>query len=121
RRKILYEQAAFTERCIAEPEAVKHELLEAIRSYVGADYDLDTHFTPRYRPWQQRLAFVPDGDMFKGLADGKASAVTDHIQRFTDTGILLKSGTLLEADIIATATGFNLSAPGDIRFAIAPP
>jgi cation diffusion facilitator CzcD-associated flavoprotein CzcO len=118
RRKILYEQAAFTQRCLAEPEAVKEELLAGVRSYVGPDYDIERHFTPRYRPWQQRLAFVPDGDMFKGIAEGKASVVTDEIERFTATGIRLKSGALLEADIIVTATGFNLCALGDIAFTI---
>ncbi len=118
RRKILYEQAAFTKRCITEPEAVKQELLASVRSHLGPDYDIETHFTPSYRPWQQRLAFVPDGDMFKGIALGKASVVTDEIERFTEKGILLKSGNLLEADIILTATGFNLCVLGDIDFTI---
>ena len=118
RRKILYEQAAFTRRCITEPDAVKDELLAGVRAYVGPDYDIDQHFTPRYRPWQQRLAFVPDGDMFKGIADGKASVVTDEIERFTETGILLKSGAVLEADIVVTATGFNLCVLGDIAFTV---
>ena len=82
RRKILYEQAVFTRRCLSEPEVVKEELLAAIRSHVGPDYDIEQHFTPRYRPWQQRLAFVPDGDMAEiselvilhqrtGLAEGR--------------------------------------------------
>jgi cation diffusion facilitator CzcD-associated flavoprotein CzcO len=118
RRKILYEQAVFTRRCLSEPEAVKEELLAAIRSHVGLDYDIEQHFTPRYRPWQQRLAFVPDGDMFNAIAEGKVSVVTDEIERFIDTGILLKSGTLLEADIVLTATGFNLCVLGDIAFII---
>jgi cation diffusion facilitator CzcD-associated flavoprotein CzcO len=118
RRKILYEQAAFTTRCLTEPDAVKRELIAAVRDHLGSDYDLETHFTPRYRPWQQRLAFVPDGDMFKGIALGKASVVTDEIERFTEKGILLKSGTMLEADIIVTATGFNLCVLGDIDFII---
>jgi cation diffusion facilitator CzcD-associated flavoprotein CzcO len=118
RRKILYEQAVFTRRCVSEPEAVKEELLAAVRSYVGPDYDIEQHFTPRYRPWQQRLAFIPDGDMFKSIAEGKVSVVTDEIERFTETGILLKSGTLLEADIVLTATGFDLCVLGDIAFTI---
>jgi cation diffusion facilitator CzcD-associated flavoprotein CzcO len=118
RRKILYEQAAFTKRCISEPEAVRRELLAGVRDHLGPDYDIERNFTPAYRPWQQRLAFIPDGDMFKGIADGKASVVTDEIERFTKKGILLKSGTLLEADIIVTATGFNLSVLGDIDFTI---
>jgi cation diffusion facilitator CzcD-associated flavoprotein CzcO len=118
RRKIIFEGAAFTKRCLAEPDAVKQELLAAIRSHVGPDYDIEQHFTPSYRPWQQRLAFIPDGDMFKAIAEGKASVVTDEIERFTEQGILLKSGTLLEADIIVTATGFHLSILGDIEFTI---
>jgi cation diffusion facilitator CzcD-associated flavoprotein CzcO len=118
RRKILYEQAVFTGRCVTEPEAVKEELLAAVRTHVGPGCDIERHFTPRYRPWQQRLAFVPDGDMFKAIAAGKVSVVTDEIERFTEAGILLKSGTLLEADIILTATGFNLCVLGDIAFTI---
>ena len=72
RRKIIFEQGAFAKRCVAEPEAVKQELLAALREYLGGDYDVDTHFTPRYRPWQQRLAFVPDGDMFRAIAEGQS-------------------------------------------------
>ncbi len=75
-----------------------------------------SHFTPSYRPWQQRLAYVPDGDLFEGIKSGKVSVVTDHIDRFTKDGILTKSGELLEADIIITATGFNLSVMGDMDF-----
>jgi cation diffusion facilitator CzcD-associated flavoprotein CzcO len=118
RRKVIVEGAAFSKRCEDEPDAVKDELLGAIREYVGADYDIEKHFTPRYRPWQQRLAFVPDGDMFRAIAEGKASVVTDEIERFTEDGILLKSGDTLTADIVVTATGFNLSMMGDIAFAI---
>ena len=72
----------------------------------------------RYRPWRQRIAFIPDGDLFEGDRAGKASVVTDEIERFTETGILLKSGKQLEADIIITATGFNLNVLGDIDFTI---
>jgi cation diffusion facilitator CzcD-associated flavoprotein CzcO len=118
RRKILYEQAVFTRRCVTEPEAVKAELLAGVRSHAGPGCDIERHFTPRYRPWQQRLAFVPDGDMFKGIAEGKVSVVTDEIERFTETGIRLKSGALLEADIVVTATGFDLCVLGDIAFTI---
>src|SRR5262249_17831520 len=118
RRKILYEQAAFTQRCITEPEAVKDELLARGPGYLGPDYRIEQPFPPRYRPWQQRLAFVPDGDMFKGIAEGKASVVTDEIERFTESGIRLKSGAVLEADIVVTATGFNLCVLGDIAITI---
>lgn len=118
RKKIMFDQAAFTERCFAEPDAVKDELLGQVRELLGPDYDVDKHFTPSYRPWRQRIAFVPDADLFKGIAAGKASVVTDEIDRFTETGILLKSGELLEADIIVTATGFNMNIMGDIAFSI---
>ncbi|MDJ0852251.1 MAG: NAD(P)/FAD-dependent oxidoreductase, partial [Myxococcota bacterium] len=93
-------------------------LLAGVRMYLGPDYDIEKHFTPRYRPWQQRLAFVPDGDIFQGIASGKASVVTDEIDRFTKKGLLMKSGEELEADIIVTATGFNLSVLGDVDFRI---
>jgi cation diffusion facilitator CzcD-associated flavoprotein CzcO len=118
RRAILRDQAVFTERSFREPEMVKQELLAGVRSYLGADYDVPTHFTPRYRPWRQRIAFIPDGDLFQGIATGKASVVTDEIERFTATGIQLKSGKTLEADIIVTATGFHLNVLGDIAFTI---
>jgi cation diffusion facilitator CzcD-associated flavoprotein CzcO len=118
RRKILFEQDAFTKRCISEPEQVKKELLGQISAVLGPDYDIATHFTPSYRPWRQRIAFVPDADLFHGIKSGKASVVTNEIDRFTEGGILLKSGQSLEADIIVTATGFNLCILGDIAFTI---
>jgi cation diffusion facilitator CzcD-associated flavoprotein CzcO len=118
RRKILFDQDAFTRKTFEEPEAAKKDLLSAVEAYLGKDFDIATHFTPKYRPWRQRIAFIPDGDLFQGIKSGKASVVTDEIERFTEKGILLKSGKELEADIIVTATGFNLSANGDIDFAI---
>tara|TARA_B110000503_G_scaffold22699_2_gene35307 strand:- start:4095 stop:5597 length:1503 start_codon:yes stop_codon:yes gene_type:complete len=99
----------------SSPELVKEELFRVIRERLGEDFDM-SHFTPSYRPWQQRLAYVPDGDLFDSIKSGKVSVVTDHIDRFTKDGILTKSGELLEADIIITATGFNLSVMGDIVF-----
>ncbi|PZA13530.1 FAD-containing monooxygenase EthA [Rhodopseudomonas palustris] len=118
RRKILFDQATFTRRSMSEPEVVKQELLAGVRAHLGPDAELDPHFTPSYRPWRQRIAFVPDGDLFKAIAAGKASVVTDEIERFTETGIQLKSGDTLEADIVVTATGFNLNVLGDIAFSI---
>jgi cation diffusion facilitator CzcD-associated flavoprotein CzcO len=118
RKKILHDQDVFTRRSFLEPEVVKQELLGLVRAELDADYDVDTHFTPSYRPWRQRIAFVPDADLFKGIKSGKASVVTDEIERFTETGIQLKSGKALEADIIVTATGFNLNVLGDIAFTI---
>lgn len=118
RRKILFEQDVFTRRSFTEPETVKQELLGAVRAELGPDYDVETHFTPSYRPWRQRIAFVPDADLFKGIASGKASVVTDEIERFTETGLALKSGKVLDADIVITATGFHLNVLGDIAFNI---
>ena len=118
RKKALFDQDETCRRCLTEPDVVKAELLEAARAYLGPEFDLDTHFTPKYRPWQQRLAFIPDGDLFQGIASGAASVVTDEIERFTETGLQLKSGTHLDADIIITATGFNLSVLGGIPFEV---
>ena len=118
RKKILHDQAVFTGRSFTEPEAVKQELLAAVRAYLGSDYDIETHFTPNYRPWRQRIAFIPDGDFLEAIRAGKASVVTDQIERFTESGILLRSGRLLEPDLIVTATGFNLNVLGDIDFVI---
>lgn len=118
RRKVLFDQHEFTRRSIAESEAVKAELLEGVKMFLGEDFDIAKHFTPRYRPWRQRIAFVPDGDLFQGIASGKASVVTDEIERFTEKGLKLKSGQELEADVIVTATGFDLSVLGDIAFEI---
>jgi len=118
RRKILHDQAVFTKRSFEEPEAVKRELIGMVRMFLGPDYDVETHFTPKYRPWRQRIAFVPDGDIFQGIRAGKASVVTDEIETFTPRGIRTKSGQELEADIIVTATGFNMNVLGDICFEI---
>jgi len=118
RRKIIFDQAEFTRRSFEEPEAVREELLTGVRALLGPDYDVETHFTPSYRPWRQRIAFVPDGDLFQGVASGKVSIHTAEIERFTETGLKLKSGEEIAADIIITATGFNLNVLGDIAFAI---
>ena len=119
RKKPLFDQAETCQRrWLTEPDVVKAELLEAAQQYLGPDFDIETHFTPKYRPWQQRLAFIPDGDLFQGIASGAASVVTDEIERFTKTGLQLKSGQHLEADIIVTATGFNLSVLGGIPFEV---
>ena len=74
RRKILFEQDWFTKRSFTEPEAVKNELLGAVRAVLPEGYDVDKHFTPSYRPWRQRIAFVPDADLFQAIKDGKASS-----------------------------------------------
>jgi len=118
RRKTMIEQSKFTDMCFNEPDKVRKLLIGELRKILGADYDIEKHFTPSYRPWRQRIAFVPDADMFKCIASGEASVVTDEIDRFTETGIALKSGEVLEADLIVTATGFNMTMMGDIAFTI---
>jgi cation diffusion facilitator CzcD-associated flavoprotein CzcO len=118
RRKILFDQATFTKRTFEEPEVVTKELLGGIRAVLGEGHDIETHFTPSYRPWRQRIAFVPDADLFKAIKSGKASVVTDEIETFTPTGLALKSGQTIDADVIITATGFNLSILGDIAMEI---
>ena len=118
RRKILSEQAAFTRRTFTEPEKVREELLAVVREQLGDAVDIERDFTPRYRPWRQRLPFIPDADLFKAIRSGKASVATGEIESFTRDGVRLKSGETLEADLIITATGFNLSVLGDIEFVI---
>jgi cation diffusion facilitator CzcD-associated flavoprotein CzcO len=118
RRKMLFDGQAFARRAASEPEAVKQDLLANARAHLGPGYPIDKHFTPSYRPWRQRLAFIPDGDLFKCIASGKATVVTDEIERFLPEGILLKSGERLDADVVVTATGFHLGVLGDIAFAI---
>ena len=118
RRKILKDLEALTRLSQEAPELVKAELIKGVRERLPDGYDVDTHFTPKYRPWQQRLAFVPDGDLFAGISSGKASMVTDEIDTFTETGVRTASGEEIDADIIITATGFDLSILGDIDFTI---
>ena len=105
-------------RAREEPDLVFEELKELIRQYAGPDFEFEPHFTPHYRPWQQRLAFIPDGDMFERIREGKVSAVTDTISHFTPDGIHLASGNYLEADVVIAATGFNLLVMGGIAFEV---
>ena len=92
-------------------------LLWQVQRHVGPDFDM-SHFTPNYMPWDERLCAVPNGDLFNVLASGEASVVTDQIDTFTETGILLKSGRELEADIIVTATGLNVQMLGGMKLSV---
>ncbi|MCP3937505.1 MAG: NAD(P)/FAD-dependent oxidoreductase [Actinomycetia bacterium] len=118
RRKRLKDQDTVTQMARDHPDMVKEELFKGLREILGEDFDLSPHFTPKYRPWRQRLAFVPDGDLFHAVKDGKASAVTGEIETFTETGLRMEDGEEVEADIILTATGFNMNVLGDIEFDI---
>lgn len=118
RRKVLFDQHSMARRTFLEPERVREELLDGVRAHLGSVPGMDEHFTPNYRPWSQRILFVPDGDLFGAIRSGKVSIVTDHIDHFTPTGLKLRSGKSLDADIVITATGFDLSVMGDIAFHI---
>jgi monooxygenase len=100
------------------PAAVKQRLIGWVRDHLGPDYDVETHFTPTYNPWDQRVCLVPDSDLFQSIKAGTSSVVTDHIDTFTETGIRLKSGKALEADIIVTATGLNLQVMNGLQLSV---
>ena len=97
------------------PERTKNKILDLIKDELGADYDIDKNFTPSYKPWDQRICLVPDSDLFKAIAEKKASVVTDTIDEFQSDGILLNSGEKVKADLIITATGIKLNSLNDIN------
>jgi cation diffusion facilitator CzcD-associated flavoprotein CzcO len=100
------------------PRLVKAMVRKGIERRLPPGYDIDTHFKPRYGPWDQRLCLVPDGDLFEAICAGHASIVTDRVEEFTERGIRLQSGTELEADLVVTATGLNLLALGGMQLFI---
>lgn len=99
------------------PELFKRVLAKGVRQQVGEEY-ASKHFTPRYNPWDQRLCLVPDSDLFRAIRDGRASVVTDHIESFTETGLQLKSGGQIDADIVVTATGLVLKLMSGLRLVV---
>lgn len=103
-------------RTRTNPEKVKERLLQMVRDELGPDYDVEKHFTPSYDPWDQRLCLIPNSDLFQGIREGRISVVTDHIDRFTESGIALESGEKVEADLIVTATGLELEFLGGVEF-----
>jgi cation diffusion facilitator CzcD-associated flavoprotein CzcO len=100
------------------PELVKKLIRNGLERLLPPGYDIDTHFTPRYNPWEQRLCLVRDADLFEAIGDGRASIVTDQIEGFTEKGVRLASGGELEADLIVTATGLNLLMLGGLELAV---
>lgn len=116
-RNVLF-QMFFYNLARKRPEKTKERLLQMVRDEMGPDYDVGTHFTPRYNPWDQRLCLVPDADLFESLRQGKASVVTDRIERFVPEGIKLESGDVLPADVIVTATGLELQVLSDVVFTV---
>ena len=118
RRKYVSQYHWLARTSLEAPDELHTFLVEGIRPLLPEGFDIDKHFTPWYRPWQQRIAIVPEGDFFAALREGKASIVTDTIEEFTDNGIRVSSGEEIEADVVVTATGFNLSAFGDVPFTV---
>jgi monooxygenase len=100
------------------PEMIKKLIANGVRRALGPDYDVDTHFTPRYNPWDQRLCLVPNGDLFEAIKAGRVDVVTDRIDTFTEKGLKLASGRELEADLIVTATGLNLQLLGGMQVSV---
>ena len=101
-----------------KPDLTRGRILALIRGELGAEYDIGTHFTPRYNPWDQRLCLVPDGDLFRAIAAGDAEIVTDRIERFIETGIRLDSGRELQADLVVAATGLQLQFMGGMQLSV---
>jgi cation diffusion facilitator CzcD-associated flavoprotein CzcO len=101
-----------------KPEKTKERLIQMVRDELGEDYDVATHFTPRYNPWDQRICLVPDADLFASIREGRASVVTDQIETFEEEGIRLKSGDLLPAEVIVTATGLDMQLMSGIPFTV---
>ncbi|MFK7915881.1 MAG: flavin-containing monooxygenase [Pseudomonadales bacterium] len=111
-------QAYMYNKTRTEPEKVKAQLLDMVRAELGPDFDVEKHFTPTYNPWDQRLCLVPNADLFKVLRDGRASVETEAIEGFTEKGLLLGNGKELEADIVVTATGLNLTVLSGVQFEV---
>lgn len=114
RKRNIFMQRSIYKVCRRFPKQMRSFLLSNVQKALGDQYDM-SHFTPEYMPWDERLCAIPDNDLFDVIRDGKASVVTDQIERFTENGILLKSGKTLEADIIVTATGLELQLFGGIQ------
>lgn len=100
------------------PDATKQRIVRLVQEHLGPAYDVATHFTPHYKPWDQRLCLVPDADLFEAIKAGKASVVTDHIAAFTERGIRLRSGQELAADIIVTATGLVMELLSGVELVV---
>ena len=111
-------QRFFFNKSRTDPKGVKQFLINGVKALLPKDFDVEKHFTRTYNPWDQRLCLVPDADMFNAISSGRASVVTDHIDTFTEKGILLKSGKELEADVIVTATGLQVQMLGGISVSV---
>jgi len=111
-------QGFFYRQTRVRPEKVKRQLIGLVRRHLGPDYDVKTHFVPRYNPWDQRLCLIPNADLFRAIKSGALEVVTDRIERFTKDGLKLASGRELPADIVVTATGLKLAVLGGVAFTV---
>lgn len=118
RSKNVLMSIGFYALCRKRPALAKKLLRKGVAVQLPRDFDVDTHFGPHYNPWDQRLCFVPDADLFKAVRRGKADVVTDHIDSFTEHGIRLRSGRELEADVVVSATGLQLLAFGGAQLTV---
>jgi monooxygenase len=118
RRQYMAQTDLLARMSVESPDELHAFLIESVRPLLPEGFDIDRHLTPRYRPWQQRIAIVPDGDLFAALREGTASIVTDTIESFTERGVKVSSGTEIPADVVVSATGFNLSVFGDVAFTV---
>jgi monooxygenase len=109
---------AFYQLSRRRPEIVKSLLRKGALRALPAGFDVDTHLTPTYQPWDQRLCLIPDGDLYRALRRGTASIVTDRVETFTENGIRLASGAHVAADIVVTATGLNLLTYGGMSLTV---
>jgi cation diffusion facilitator CzcD-associated flavoprotein CzcO len=108
----------FYQVCRRYPKQMRRILTQGVKRQLPRGFDVGTHFTPKYNPWDERFCAVPNGDLFAAIRDGSASVVTDHIERFTEKGLLLESGTELQADVVVTATGLQLLFLGGIDVSV---
>jgi monooxygenase len=109
---------AFYQFCRRFPKAASRYLVKQVATHLPPGYPIERDFTPTYNPWDQRMCMVPEADLFKAISAGTASVVTDTVDAFTETGIRVGSGAVLDADIIVTATGLTLVPCGGIRLVV---
>ncbi|HEY3632386.1 MAG TPA: NAD(P)/FAD-dependent oxidoreductase, partial [Jatrophihabitantaceae bacterium] len=109
---------AIYQLCRRAPKLMRRLLRKGAETQLPEGYDLGTHFNPRYSPWDQRMCFVPDGDLFKVVRSGAASIMTGEIERFTPSGVRLTSGDEVDADVIVTATGLQLLVLGGTSLSV---
>ena len=118
RRKAMAEMKNLTDVQLLHPDISKSVMINQVAAQLPEGYDVATHFTPRHAPYEQRIARILDGDLFQKISDGKVTMVTDTIESFSETSIRTHDGQVIEADVVISATGFNLSVMGDVAFSV---